>query len=70
MGAGVLGPSLIAKAGAFAPRSAGEVSQAREEVNRLRHAHTHLSPPRVQGRPQGRHFGVDILPSREIGECS
>ena len=57
MGAGVLGPSLIAKAGAFAPRFAGAVSQAREDVNQPRHEHTHLSPPRVQGRPQGRRFG-------------
>ena len=56
VGAGLLGPSLIAKAGAFAPRSVGAVSQAREEVNQPRHAHTHLSPPRVQGRSQGRHF--------------
>jgi hypothetical protein len=70
VGAGVLGPPLIATAGAFALRSAGEVSQAREDVNQPRHGHTHLSPPRVQGRPQGRHFGVVILPSREIGECS
>jgi hypothetical protein len=56
VGVGLLGPSLIVKAGAFAPRSAGVVSQACEDVNQSRHAHTHVSLPSVQDRPERRHF--------------
>jgi hypothetical protein len=56
VGVGVLGPSLTAKAGAFAPWSAGAVSQACEDVNQSRHAHTHVSLPSVQDRPERRHF--------------
>jgi hypothetical protein len=65
VGVGLLGASLIAKAGAFAPRSAGVVSQPREDVNQPRHAHTHLSPS-AQGRPQGQHFGSSFWPAVKL----